>query len=206
MRHVARVGMVLAVLLAGIVLPGSAAQACRCAVFGPEAHLAAADAAFFGKIVDRTPTRPEISIDLPPYLATSYTIDVDQVFKGQVYAKETVLAGGSSSSCGLTLPGSGSVLVYARKAPNDQVPGAKYATSLCSGTAMRDSVPAALGEGNPPMSATTVFKGELATTSDDDDEAGALPIVAGGVAVALLAGLAAVGVVMWRRRPTGGAA
>jgi hypothetical protein len=37
-----------------------------------------------------------------------------------------VLAGGSSSSCGLTLPESGSVLVYASSAPNNQVPGVPY--------------------------------------------------------------------------------
>ncbi len=37
MRHLARVAMVVAVLLAGIVLPGSAAQACNCACRDAEA-------------------------------------------------------------------------------------------------------------------------------------------------------------------------
>ncbi len=186
MRHVARVGMVLAVLFAGIVLPGSAAQACRCAVLGPEALTAAADAVFYGEIVDRTPTRPDNEGSSSSLTGRTYTIDVDQVFKGRVYAEQTLLAGGSSSSCGLTLPESGSVLVYATSVSNNQAPGVQYATSLCAGTQMRDSVPAVLGEGDPPIaSELSAYGSELTITPDADEDTDAVPIVVGGVAVVL---------------------
>jgi hypothetical protein len=205
MRHVARVGIVLAVLFAGIVLPGSAAQACRCAVFEPEALAAEADAVFYGEIVDRTPTRPEGQNNSSDMTREAYTIDVEQVFKGEVYAEQSVLAGSNTSTCGIDLPASGTVLVYGTRATDGEGSGLRYATSLCSGTQMRDSVPAVLGEGDPPIAAKPALEGQL-TVAPDEDGAGVNPVVVGGVAVLLLAGLGALGVVMWRRRPSGGAA
>ena len=199
MRRVARVGMVLAVLFAGIVLPGSAAQACSCAIGTPTQSANRADAVFFGEIVDRTrtPSEPQGS----PWLTTnsSYTVAVERVFKGEVYAEQVLLAGGNGASCGIMLPASGSVLVYGTKAPGGEGSPMQYATWSCSGTEMTRSVPAALGEGDPPIgSSTSGYGSQLTITPDADKDTNALPIVVGAVTVALLAGLA---VVAWRRRP-----
>jgi len=204
MRRVARVGMVLAVLFAGVVLPGSAAQACRCAVLEPEAFAAEADAVFYGVIVDRTPTRPEGQGNSSDMTRETYTIDVEQVFKGEVYAEQSVLAGSNRSTCGIDLPASGTVLVYGTRATDGEGLGLRYATSQCSGTQMTGSVPAAFGEGDPPIATKPALEGQL-TGAPHENDAGASPIVVGGVALLLLAGLGALGVVMWRRRPGAGA-
>ncbi len=94
------------------------------------------------------------------------------------------------------------MLVYGTKAPGGEGSPTQYATWSCSGTQMTDSVPAVLGEGDPPIgSELSAYGSELTITPDADEDTDALPIVVGGVVVALLAGLTALGVVMWRRRP-----
>ena len=198
MRDVARVGRVLAVMFAGIVLPGAAAQACRCFDGSTADQLQSADAVFFGEIVDRTPlpSGADGTSTLTP--KNAYTIDVDLVFKGSVYDEQQVLAGGSSSMCGLTLPASGTVLVYGSTHGNDSPP--RYITSSCSGSTMTDSVPAVLGEGDAPLSSTSAYESQLTITPDADEDSTALWVV-GGVAILALVGLAAA-VVVWRRRPS----
>ena len=192
MRHLARVAMVVALLLAGIVLPGSAAQACDCFVGTPKQSTNRADAVFFGEIVDRmrTPSEPQGS----PWIPTnaSYTVAVEQVFKGEVNSEQILLAGGDGASCGIELPTTGSVLVYGMKAPGGEGSPTQYATWSCSGTQMTDSVPAVLGEGDPPIgSELSAYGSVLTITPDADDGSDAVPIVVGGVAV-LLAGLTVV--------------
>jgi len=205
MRHVARVGMVLTILFAGIVLPGSAAQACRCAPGKPPERVERADAVFYGEIVDRTPIRPDEQ-GAAWVMTKTYIVDVEQVFKGKVYAEQTLMAGGSSSACGLTLPASGSVLVYATRAPGGEGRPARYTTSLCSGSEVTNSLPGFLGEGDPPIGAMSAYNSQLTIETDADDGEGAMPVVVGGIIVALITTLAAAAAFMWRRRPSGGAA
>ncbi len=68
------------------MLPGSAAQACTCAMPSTESphqqYLKWADAVFTGEIVDKRHIKPLRSVPSVTASAT-YTIDVDTVLQGQ---------------------------------------------------------------------------------------------------------------------------
>ncbi|HEX5018518.1 MAG TPA: hypothetical protein VFX15_13145, partial [Actinomycetes bacterium] len=73
MRGAVRVVLVLAVLGAGIVLPGTVAQACSCVAAGEAKYLQWADAVFYGEVIDRE-VRPKPSgADLPFGARVTYT-------------------------------------------------------------------------------------------------------------------------------------
>jgi hypothetical protein len=212
MRHVHRVGMVVAVLFAGIVLPGSAAQACTCAMPSTESphqqYMKWADAVFTGEIVDKRHIKPIRVGPLGP-IPSAYTIDVDTVYKGKVFDQQTLLAGGSAAACGTSFPSSGAVLIFGtevREKPGDSTPARqspiRYSTHLCSGSEVLEPAQATddLGEGFAPIGAEPAAAPDV-TIETDDGADGVLPVALAGVIAALLAGLA---IIVWRRRPSEG--
>ena len=212
MRYVARVGMVLAVLFAGIVLPGATAQACSCAMADGAQYMNWADAAFFGQIVDKDrllrgdaagPTIQGKGPTIQGPTGAVYTVEVEQVYKGQVHAQQAFVASANGAACGRTFPASGGVLIYGDRVPDrgdsqGRDEPVKYSTNLCSGSYTTEIAPTGLGEGHPPIGATPALASDLTIEQDDGSSTGALVALAGGM-VLLLA--AALGVVVWRRRP-----
>ena len=210
MNVLVRVGLVMTVLFAGIVLPGSAAQACTCAMpstYPPQKqYLKSADAAFTGEIVDKRDTTP---VRVGPYgrAAKTYTIDVDTVYKGEVYAEQTLFAsGGPGSMCGRSFPASGTVLIFGtevREKPGDKSTSAnqspvRYSTHLCSGSELLEPTQQPdLGEGFAPIGAEQAAATDLTLDSADSVD-WLLPAAIVGVAAALLGGLA---IAIVRRRP-----
>lgn len=182
-----RAGLVLSVLLAGLVVGAAPAQACDCADPRPRQALANADAVFFGEVVARVPD--------DAFEVRTYTIAVEQVFKGDVAAQQQVVASPIEASCGIDLPARGSVLIYGftESFTTGKVPPGQYATWLCSGSGAVDAAPAALGVGRLPESEPDdePAKGSsgaiptLVTPASDPW----MPFVVGGVVLVLLAGL-----------------
>ena len=212
MRHLARVAIVFAVLLTTIVLPGSAAQACSCAMPSTESphqqYMKWADAVFTGEIVDKRPIKPLLVGPLGP-IPSAYTIDVDTVYKGEVFDQQTLLAGGSAAACGTSFPSSGAVLIFGtevRDKPGDTTPARqspiRYSTHLCSGSEVLEPAQPTddLGEGFAPIGAEPAAAPTDVTIDSDDGAGWVTPVVLAGVAAALLTGLA---IAVWRRRPSG---
>jgi len=198
--------MVLSILFAGIVLPGATAQACSCVAGDSAQYFKWSDAVFFGEIVDKKPLGSEkkhgVRLVGPPN--ARYTVEVDQVYKGEVHARQVFYAGGSEVSCGRTFPASGGVLIYGYqvsekgKARDSDVP-VRYGTGLCSGSYITETAPTNLGEGQPPIGAVPALTGQLTVEPEAESNTGTWVAVVGGLVVLLAAGL---GVVIWRRRPS----
>ena len=216
MRRLARVGIVVALLLAGIVLPGSAAQACTCAMPSTDnpqqGYMEWADAVFTGEIVDKRQIKP-VRVGPLGSAPRVYTIDVDTVYKGEVFDQQTLFAGGQPSACGRSFPASGEVLIFGTvvrdkpgdkgddKTPANQSP-VRYSTYLCSGSELLEptQVPD-LGEGYAPIGAEPAAATSVtdATIDTDDGASWVFPVALAAIAAALFAGVA---VVVWRRRPS----
>ena len=84
--------MLLAVLVAGLLLPGVPARACSCAETDLGSVLLDADGAFVGTFVERS----EISGQL-----ASITFDVERVVKGEFGPRAIVRTNAYGASCGL---------------------------------------------------------------------------------------------------------
>ncbi|MFL6182174.1 MAG: hypothetical protein ACJ73J_07660 [Actinomycetes bacterium] len=199
MRYVVRVAMLLAVLCAGIVLPGTAAQACSCMMGDENQYLDWADATFAGEIIDR-----EVVIrdgwDGSAGTHIIYTLSVDRVYKGDVPDVVKLRAGGQGSACGISFGRTGTLLVYALAAKGDASdPVPQYSTSLCSGSHKLSGPPPETIGSDPPVAARPAFDSHLTVTPDEGAGAGvAVAVGAGAVAVVIAA---ALGVWFWRRRP-----
>ena len=202
MRYAVRVAMLLAVLCAGIVLPGTAAQACSCVMGGEDRYLASADAAFVGEIVGREVIRRDDwdGSAFPVGANVRYTLSVDSVYKGNVPEVVELRAGGQESACGISFGRTGTLLVYGQAVKghaDDRVP--QYSTYLCSGSQkLSGSPPETLGS-DPPVAAHPALDGRLTVTPDEGTASGVAFAVGSGVVVVLIA--AGLGVWFWRRRP-----
>lgn len=193
------VGTLVLVCVATLAI-GSArpAGACSCEVPTDQQALGRADAAFTGALVDVVaPTEALVSSADPE----RFVFEVDEVFKGPVTARQTVVTPRGGESCGLEISGPGPHLVFAFE-DSGLTSGAEEGelySHLCSGTrlladaAVPDSFmgsPPAPGGRTPPGSAT-----ESASTRPDGGATTPwVPLAIG--AGALLLVVAAV----WRRR------
>ena len=197
MRQIGRAGAVLLVLMAAIVVPTTAAQACSCAMGQPQQLMKWADAVFIGEVVDRTGARTVKSGQAYGPGSFTYTIEVDRVFKGAVGEVQKVVAGTSGAACGVVFPKEGPILVYGhtgKGVSTGQVAPDEYWTGLCSGSSTTSTAPAAYGEGTPPPTSAGYLSTATQTDPDVDTTSSAVPVgavVAGAaaVALALIAGL-----------------
>lgn len=204
MRRIARAGVVLLVLMAGIVVPMTAAQACSCAMGGPPQLEKWAGAVFTGEIVDRTGARTVRSGQASTSGSFTYTIEVDRVFKGAVAEVQKVVAGTSGAACGVVFPKQGSILVYGHSGKGigiGQVAPNEYWTGLCSGSTMTSTAPTVYGEGATPPTNAGYLSTATPTDPDVDASSSALlnSVVVPGAVVAALALLGA-GLYLVRRR------
>jgi len=138
-------GVLSVATLVGLgVLVGPAAPACACSCAGPVGPAEAADrstAVFSGTVRD---------VDRPWGLMTSsadpvaVTIEVAEVYKGEVPAEVVVSTAAESPSCGYHFEVGGRYLVFADGALDD------LRTGLCSGNRDLASVSNPFGGGGPP--------------------------------------------------------
>jgi hypothetical protein len=95
LRRAIRLAIVLA-MVAGLVVVGSPARACSCAMDGVRAAIARSDGAFVGRWVDRA----EIGNGF-----AAVTFEVERVVKGSFGPKAIVRTNAQGSACGLELLG-----------------------------------------------------------------------------------------------------
>jgi hypothetical protein len=115
----------LAVALAAAALAATAAPAlaCSCAYFEPEEHLAAADAAFIGKVVKKTliASRPRRGDDV-----YRYRVRVRRSFKRTLTRRIRITANTNSGMCGFEWDRGDRVAAYLHKKHGP------YRIGLCS--------------------------------------------------------------------------
>jgi hypothetical protein len=145
--------LALPALTAQATLGAQPAVACSCVSFTDQQAFDRADAVFVGDVVGYE----------PPPTATGYSSNdpalwifrVDRVYKGRIPPRQEVVSEFSSVSCGLELPRSGEVLVFATRTGGSFSPVPtpdQYYAGLCSGTRATSAapVPSTLGDGYRP--------------------------------------------------------
>jgi hypothetical protein len=162
--------------------------ACSCVSFTDEEALENADAAFTGVLVDIiTPAGDTYSSTDPE----RFVFEVEEVFKGSVFARQSVVTARDGASCGLEIAGPGPFIVFARTEPDGITSGAadsELYSSLCSGTRALASgaLPASFGDASTPAPGASAI-GEGGTQRPIVQIAaiaGVLALVVGGCAVA----------------------
>ena len=206
MRRAVRVVMLLAVVSASLVLPGTAAQACSCAMVSEEDVFSGIDAVFLGTIQSRERAHQRWSGNAIPIGGrVTYTVDVDRVFKGHVKTPVQIVAGGDGASCGISFHSHEPILFYAYEIkPRGGRDAPTLATNSCLPSRTMANplhMPEFLGAGEPPAG-----KPPLTSTLTDDGAGDQSFLTAGqtvalGVALGVLL-LGAVGAAVWYlRRP-----
>ena len=183
--------MVSLVVVGADVAPASA---CSCVGFSDEEAYERADAVFVGEWVETLPggSLPVMSSDDPQRLI----FEVSGVYKGDVYARQSVVTALDGASCGLEPAEPGPFLVFGRTATSGVEPGiedGELAAGLCDGSRAMAAgpVPASFGVAAGPVEGSSPIGGS--------DGVGAIvAMVVGGA----LAGAAVLGVRALRgRRP-----
>jgi hypothetical protein len=194
-----RVMLLWAVAMLGfgafVLAPAGRVAACSCVSFTDEDALENADVAFTGALVEiLTPDGDTYSSTDPE----RFVFDVDEVFKGVAFARQSVVTARDGASCGLEVAGPGPFLVFARTEPDGITSGAadgELYSSLCSGTRALTSgaLPASFGAASSPAPGASAVP-------DDGTQRSILQIATVvGVLVVVGAGCA---IVIQRRRQT----
>ncbi len=147
----------------GTVLFGASerAVACSCAAFTDEEAFENADAAFTGTLVEiMTPAGDTYSSADPE----RFVFDVDEVFKGRVFARQSVVTAREGASCGLEIRGPGPFVVFARTEADGITGGAvdgELYSNLCTGTRVLASgaLPATFGAASTPVQGASAIGG-----------------------------------------------
>ncbi len=193
--RVRRIGLVLLFALVALGVAGvdvAPAAACSCVGVSDGEAFERADAVFVGEWVETLPggALPAMSSNDPQRLV----FEVSGVYKGEVYARQSVVTAVDGASCGLELAGPGPFLVFGRAAASGTEPAiedGELAAGLCDGSrAVADRpVPAAFGAPAAPVEGSSPIGG-----SDGVDAIVAMAV--GGA----LAGAVVLGVRALRRR------
>lgn len=144
--------MVATVSFAAFVLGTSErVGACSCAAFTDEEALENADAAFTGTLVEIITPKADTYSSTDP---ERFVFAVDEVFKGEVFARQSVLTARDGASCGLEIHGPGPFVVFADESDSitsGAADGELY-SNLCSGTRVvtTDALPASFGTASAP--------------------------------------------------------
>jgi hypothetical protein len=193
----------LGVLAVGLFVLGRAAPAaaCSCAARSDEEAFASADAVFTGTLVEiRTPAGEQWSSADPE----RFVFDVDEVLKGEVFARQSVVTAREGASCGLEIGGPGPFVVFARTASDGVTSGAvdgELYSNLCSGTRLLTdgALPAGVAAGTVPR------PGASAIGDGDGDGSSGARVAVGVAALAAVAAAVAYGSrrLLRTRRPAG---
>lgn len=185
-----RVLVALALATTSLVMFGSApAFACSCALATPAEYADRADAVFAGTI-----TATDGGDRNDPGGTVTYTVDVTDVYEGEVAPEVHVLTSASSTACGAIGLPEGEPLMFFAAAPDDAL-----TITSCGGTGpatqvMVDDVVGVNGPGTAP-----VVQESRSEEPIDEPESSAGPWLVGG-ALGGMAGAVLLGVLLRRRR------
>lgn len=153
--------------------------ACSCATFTEDEALVASDAVFTGTLVEVITPPGDTYGSADP---ERFVFDVVEVYKGEVFARQSIVTARDGASCGLEISGPGPFLVFARETDSvvsGAVDGELY-SSLCSGTRplVSEAIPGSFGLGSAPRAGASPM-------GDNGTESSVVQIVliAGAVAV-----------------------
>jgi hypothetical protein len=188
----------LGLLIVGLFVLGGAtrAEACSCASVADEEAFANADAGFTGTLVEViTPGDAHSSAD-----PERFVFEVDEVFKGDVAERQSVVTAQEGASCGLEIAGPGPFVVFARTESGGITQGAvegELYSNLCSGTRPR-------ADGELPIGWAVAVEPSAGSSPIGGDEDGPpLGLIGLGVAGVAVVAVTVTGVAARRRtRPT----
>lgn len=121
--HVRRLLVVLLLACSGVLLAQGPAHACKCQRTSVQEDVRRADAVFSGVLLDQSTERARTGRQ------TTYVVDADTVFRGDVTRPRVEVTSSASTSCGLgELRTDRRYLFFVVEA------GARFVTNLCSGT------------------------------------------------------------------------
>ncbi len=178
------------------------AAACSCVELTDAEAYEVADVVFTGALVEINTPEGDIVVSNDP---ERFVFDVDQVYKGEAQARQSVVTAREGASCGLEIGGAGPFVVFARLKDDSLTSGAvegEVYSSLCSGTRplAAGALPASFGTPSAPVTVPTVAE-PAATRSSNANESsdGGLWITATLGAIVLLVGTGGA-VALQRRR------
>lgn len=152
LRSTVSVAALLLLMTIGHVADAPPASACTCGAIGDDdtaKDFAEADAVFVGEVLDYSDRRSDGTFSD----RVLWLFRVEQVYKGSVHERQGVLSS-MSSLCGLSVPTTGRVLVFARRPPErfPWVDRGDLSASGCAGSRAIESLPVSelLGEPVPP--------------------------------------------------------
>lgn len=131
-----RAALVVVVLASALLVFGTArtAHACSCATPDDASAFAAADAVFVGRLVDTKVADGDSWTSTDP---KRWIFAVEGVYRGEVFARQSIVSARDGASCGLELSGPGPFLVFARAKGDGLTSGAvpgEYYANLCGGS------------------------------------------------------------------------
>ncbi len=150
------------------------AAACSCASPTDAESYDFADVVFTGALVEINTPEGDIVVSNDP---ERFVFDVDQVYKGEAQARQSVLTAREGASCGLEISGPGPFVVFARLDDDSLTSGAvegEVYSSLCSGTRplIARALPASFGTPSSPVTVPAAAEASPAPTSNSNGSSG----------------------------------
>lgn len=154
-----------------VVVTASPSFACSCIMNGIEQHVEGAEVVVTGTVTEITPPpQRRVMSSMDP---ATYTVEVEDVHKGDVGETIAVLSPNSGASCGLEgIEEGGRYVVFASHQSMGSRDPDQWWANLCGGTApatpdLVADVEAATGTPRPPDAGDTAYGSDLETTYDE---------------------------------------
>jgi hypothetical protein len=157
------VALTLVTGLGALVVRAEPAWACTCAAVSDQEAFDRADVVFTGEWVETDPGVPA-PFDQPDE-GVRLLFEVDEVYAGHAFERQSVVSWAFGESCGLQLDGAGPYLVFARTTAGPTDPAiaeGEVVSDLCSGTRplVGGAVPTSFGQALAPRPGTSPVGGE----------------------------------------------
>jgi hypothetical protein len=177
------------------------AAACSCAPVTDAEAYDFAEVVFTGALVEINTPEGDIVASNDP---ERFVFDVDQVYKGEAQARQSVVTAREGASCGLEISGPGPFVVFARLDDDSLTSGAvegEVYSSLYSGTRplTAGALPASFGTPSAPVTAPAAAEASSAPASNTNESSGAGLWIAATFGVLVLV-LGTGGAVAFHRR------
>ncbi len=149
-------------------------SACDCVELTDAEAYDFADVVFTGALVEISTREGDIVVSNDP---ERFVFDVDQVYKGEVQARQSVVTAREGASCGLEIGGPGPFVVFARLEDDSLTSGAvegEVYSSLCSGTRplSAGALPASFGTPSAPVTVPPVAEASVTPSLNPNESSG----------------------------------